>query len=302
MSARFSSRMLAVALSLSVSAAFAEEVPKGEFSAHVDLVSRYVIRGITSTYGNTLPGLGNRYADAPESDRATLQWGADYVHPSGWYAGYWGSQVNFSYKVVGRSFDEYVRTGAVTISDYQAGPNSIEHDFYGGYTGAFGDLRYTLGMTGYVYTNGRYANAWESKLGLAYGNLSLNAQTLLANVVWGNRGDTYWTLNYSHALPYDISLSGSLGWYTYTREGRFVGTRDAFTGASCPAGQSFVVNACVAGGRPVSNAFRHLILGLSQPFGSSGASWGLQAIIGGDNRWGVAQRDRLVAYVNYVYK
>lgn len=301
MAAQRSSRLALLALGSMVSLGAAGESPAA-FSAHVDLVSRYFVRGITSTYGNTLPGLGNRYADAPESDRPTLQWGLDYVHPSGWFAGYWASQVNFSYKRVGRSYDQYVRTGTVSISDYRDGRNSIEHDFYGGYNGSLGDFRYTVGMTGYIYSNGRYANAWETKLGIAYGNLSLNAQTLLANVVWGNRGDTYWTLNYNHDLPYDISFTGSLGWFTYNREGRFVGTRDALTGSACPAGQAFVVNACVAGGRPVSNAFRHLILGISQPIGRSGLVWGLQAIIGGDNRWGVAQSDRMVAYLSYVHK
>lgn len=287
---------------LGLTPGFAEEVASPPFSAHVDLVSRYIVRGITSTYGNVLPGIGNRYADAPESGKLTLQWGADYVHPSGWFIGYWASQVNFSYKLVGQSFDQYAKTGIVTIDNYQDGRNSIENDFYGGYNGKLGDVGYTVGMTGYVYTNGRYANAWETKLGLSYQNLSLNAQTLLNDVVWGNRGDTYWTLNYTHALPYDISFTGSLGWFTYTKEGRYVGTQDPFTGNACASGQAFVVNACVAGGQPVSNAFRHLILGISQPIGSSGLNWGVQAIIGGENRWGVAQGERVTAYLNYTYR
>lgn len=271
-------------------------------SAHIDLVSRYFVRGITTTYGNSLPGQGNGASDAPESDKPTLQWGADYVHPSGWFVGYWASQVNFSYKLVGQSYDQYASTGAVSITHYQDGRNTIENDIYGGYNGTLGDLTYTLGMTGYVYTNATHTNAWETKFGIGYKDFALTAQTLLNDVVWGNRGDTYWALNYTRTLPYEITFTGSLGWFTYVKEGRYVGTNDPFTGASCPPGSSFVVNGCYAGGQPVGNAFRHLILGIAQPIGTTGLNWGVQAIIGGENRWGVAQGERLMAYVNYTLK
>jgi hypothetical protein len=139
-------------------------------------------------------------------------------------------------------------------------------------------------------------------LGIGYKDFNLTTQTLLNDVVWGNRGDTYWTLNYSHPLPYDIEFTGSLGWYSYAKEGKFVGTRDARTGADCPAGTAFIIAGCAAGARPVGQAFRNLTLGITQPIGSTGLNWGLQAILGGKNRWGIAQNNRLMGSLSYNVK
>ena len=117
--------------------------------------------------------------------------------------------------------------------------------------------------------------------------------------MWGNRGDTYWTLNYTRPLPADLTFTASLGWYSYAREGKYLGTGDAATGASCAPGTAFVVNGCFAGKAPVGDGFRHLVLGLSQPIGSTGLSWTLQGIIGGDNRFGVNQVSKLVGVISY---
>jgi uncharacterized protein (TIGR02001 family) len=276
--------------------------PIKPWSAHIDFVSTYVVRGITSTYGNALPGLGNRYADAPESNHPVPQWGVDYVAPSGWYAGYWASPVNFSYRLVGESYDQYAGSGRVSIDTYQTGRNSIENDFYGGYNGKLGNWTYTVGGTGYAYIDGRHANGWETKLSIGYQDIALAAQTLLNDVVWGNAGDTYWTLNYSKTLPYELSFTSSLGWYTYRKEGKFVGTRDAYTGNACPTGSAFIIAGCAPGHTPTSQAFRHLILGIGQPIGVTGLNWGLQYIVGGRNRWDVAQGNKVAASLSYVLK
>ena len=250
------------------------------------------MRGITDTYGPSKPGLGNAGADAPESDKAALQWGADWTHPSGFYAGYWASTVNYSYKRLGQSY--YDRS----ITDFQS-DKSIENDFYGGYTGKIGDFGYTVGLTGYVYINGKDANALETKLGVSYGDFALNAQTLLKDVVWGNKGDTYWTLNYTKPLPYDITLNASLGYYTYKKEGKFLGTVDTASGTACGAGESFNVSACVAGNAPSGSGFRHLIVGITQPIGGTGLTWGLQGLIGGENRFAVHQSSKVTASLSY---
>lgn len=271
-------------------AAAAQDAAK--FTGHVDLVSRYVLRGVSTTYGPFDPGFGNPGGDAPESDRASLQWGADWVHPSGFYLGYFGSTINYSYKRVGQSYSDR------SITDFQT-DKSIENDFYGGYTGTFGEVGYTVGLTGYVYLNGKSSNAFETKLGLSYGEFSLTAQTLLKDVVWGNKGDTYWTLNYTKGLPNDLTLTASLGYYSYDKEGKFLGTVDTLAGAACPAGQSFFVNGCYAGGAPSSGGFRHLIIGVTQPIGQTGVTWGLQGLIAGDNRFGVKQRNKLLASLSY---
>jgi uncharacterized protein (TIGR02001 family) len=262
------------------------------FTGHIDLVSRYVLRGITSTYGPSTPGAGNAGADAPESDKPALQWGVDWTHPSGLYLGYFGSTINYSYQRLGESYTDR------SITDFQS-RKSIENDIYGGYNGKLGELGYTVGLTGYLYINGKNSNALETKLGLSYGDFSANAQTLLQDVVWGNKGDTYWTLNYTKALPYDLTLTTSLGYYTYRKEGRFLGTVDTLSGAACAAGQSFFDNGCFAGNAPSSHGFRHLIVGVTQPIAKTGLTWGLQGIIGGDNRFGVKQKNQLIGSLSY---
>jgi uncharacterized protein (TIGR02001 family) len=261
-------------------------------TGHIDLVSRYVLRGASTTYGPSAPGFGNAGADAPESDKPVLQWGADWNHPSGVYLGYFGSQINYSYKRLGESYRDR------SIVDFQS-DKSIENDFYGGYNGKLGDFGYTAGLTGYVYINGKNANAFETKLGVSYGPFSAVAQTLLNDVVWGNKGDTYWTLNYSQPLPYEITMTASLGFYSYKKEGKYLGTVDTATGSACAAGTSFAVNGCFAGNAPSSGGFRHLVLGFTQPIGTSGFIWGLQGLIGGDNRFGVKQRNKLLASLSY---
>ncbi|MGH8808640.1 MAG: TorF family putative porin [Noviherbaspirillum sp.] len=275
---------------LASGAASAQEAAK--LSGHVDLVSRYILRGVSTTYGPSAPGAGNAGADAPESDKAALQLGADWSHPSGFYLGYFGSTINYSYKRLGQSYSDR------SIADFQ-NDKSIENDLYGGYTGKLGDFGYTVGLTGYVYINGKNANAFETKLGLSYGDFSVNAQTLLKDVVWGNKGDTYWTLNYTTGLPYDITLNASLGYYSYKKEGKFLGTVDTLTGSACPAGQSFFDNGCFAGEAPIGGGFRHLIVGITQPIGQTGLTWGVQGLIGGDNRFGIKQKNKLLASLSY---
>jgi len=264
-------------------------------TGHVDLVSVYYLRGATTTYGNSPPGLGNAGADAPESSQPVLQWGADLIHESGWYAGYWGSQINYSYKRLGESYDD--RT---IVSGFQDN-KSIENDLYGGYTAKVEDFSYTLGLTGYAYINGRHADGLETKLGAGYKSFGLYAQTLLNDTVWGNKGDTYWTLTYATALPYDMNFNANLGWYTYRKEGKYLGTSDTLGNTACGAGTAFVVNGCYAGNQPIGSGFRHIILGLSQPIGRSGLSWSVQGIFGGENRYGVRQNNKGMGSISYTF-
>jgi uncharacterized protein (TIGR02001 family) len=278
-------------------AASAEEAaaaPPSPFAAHIDVVSKYVLRGATKTYGNGAP-LGNAGADAPESNKAALQWGIDWSHPSGFSLGYWASTINYSYKQLGKSYDD-----RSIVSGFQ-NDKSIENDFYGAYAGKVGDFGYTVGGTGYYYINGRHANAFETKLGVSYGPFALNAQTLLNDTVWGNQGDTYWTAIYTYALPYDISFTGTLGAYTYKKEGKYLGTTDTLTSTACAANEAFVVNGCFVGNRPVSSAFRHLTLGFSGPIAGTPLVWGLQGIVGGDTRYGIKQGNRVVVSLSALF-
>ena len=279
----------------SASVCAADEAPAApaapSWTGHVDVVSKYVLRGITSTYGPGAP-LGNVNADGPESDKPALQWGADWSHPSGFYLGYFGSTINYSYKALGDSY------GDRTILNFQS-KKSIENDIYGGYAGKAGDFSYNAGLTGYVYFNGANANALETKLSAGYGPFTVGAQTLLSDVVWGNKGDTYWTANYSTALPYEFTFTTSLGYYSYKKQGKFLGSVDTAAGLACPAGQAFFTNGCLPGSGPISSGFRHLVVGVTRPIGASGLTVGVQGIIGGDNRFGVKQKNQVLATLAY---
>jgi uncharacterized protein (TIGR02001 family) len=287
-----------IALSGSASAAD-EPKPAFTYTGHIDLVSAYYLRGATTTYGNVKPGLGNEGADAPESDKPVFQWGADISHSSGLYAGYWASFINYSYKRLGESYDYYA-SGQTPPADFSFQKDkSIENDFYGGYNGAIGDFGYTVGLTGYVYYNGKHSNALETKLAASYAGVTISAQTLLNDTVWGNTGDTYFLLNYSYVLPYSITASASLGAYYYTKEGKYLGTHDPLSGTTCPTDTAFVVNGCFSGAAPVQGGYRHLILGVSQPIGESGVTWSLQGILGGVNRYGIRQGNRIFGSVSY---
>ncbi len=273
--------------------------PDYTLTGHIDYVSASYLQGATTTYGNTKPGLGNEGADAPESKKPVLQWGGDYSNTNGFYAGYWGSMINYSYKRLGESYDYYA-SGQTLPADFDFRQDkSVENDLYGGYNGTLGPLGYTAGMTAYYYVNGKHANALQTKLALSYAGFTASAQTLLQDVVWGNRGDTYFLLNYSYTLPYNITASASLGAYTYVKEGKYLGTHDPLTGNACPAGTAFVVNGCFEGAAPIAGGYRHLILGVSQPIGDTGVTWGLQGILGGVNRYGIRQANRLVGSISY---
>lgn len=296
--------LLALALATLMSTAFAQESqqqqaepedpPAPTVTFHLDAVSSYVLRGATTTYGNSKPGLGNGMADAPESNRVTPQWGADYVSENGLALSYWASMINYSYERLGQSYSDRSLTNLQN-------PRSVENDLYAGYNGTIGAVSYSLGMTGYLYINGRHANALETKATISYAGFTLGSQTLLNDVVWGNRGDTYWTLNYSHTLPYNITLSASLGAYTYHKEGKYYGTRDTFLGTQCGPGSAFVVNGCFAGNGPSSGGFRHFIVGVTQPIGHTGLVWGIQGIIGGKNRFNVSQDHTVIGSISYQF-
>ncbi|HET8710806.1 MAG TPA: hypothetical protein VFM32_05490, partial [Spongiibacteraceae bacterium] len=61
------------------------------------------------------------------------------------------------------------------------------------------------------------------------------------------------------------------------------------------------VNGCYAGEAPVSSAFRHLIVGISQPIGKTGLVWGVQGLLAGDNRYGVKQKGAAVGTISYTF-
>jgi len=193
---KFTLKALAVAAVASASSfTFADEpTSPHSVSGNIGVLSSYNLRGITNT---------------PENKDATINGGLDYNHASGFYAGWWGSTLDYG--------DDF--------------PNAFENDFYAGYSGSINDdWGYTAGITYYYYYDigNSGSNGFETMLSLTYKDLGITAQTLLEDLDWGNAGDTYLKASYSYALPKDFSLDTALGLYIYEKDGDIEGTEDSF--------------------------------------------------------------------------
>ncbi len=161
---------LAVALALPMAAAHAD------LAGNIGVHSKYLLRGI---------GL--------ENDNTAVQGGIDYTHESGFYAGWWGSNLGYG----------------------DTHGNGFENDLYGGFAGSAGDITYKAGLIQYVYVNVADSDLTEFLGSVGYGPVSLQMQYLLNDGAWGNAGDIYWTANYSTELPSKFKFGASLGYYTY---------------------------------------------------------------------------------------
>lgn len=182
---------------------------QGELSANIAVLSSYNLRGMTND---------------PENDKVAVQGGVQYDHKSGFYAGYWGSTLDYNLE-----------------NNPSTSDNSFENNLYAGYNYQVNDdLSFTLGGTYYLYYPSDDANVFETLVSAQYKNASLSAQTLTDDVVWGNAGDTYLLASYSQPLKHDFSFNTAVGAYYYKKNGEFItDTKESF-------------------------AFRHATLGLSR--------------------------------------
>lgn len=100
----------------------AAEAPASPWSFNVTLASQYVTRGFSNSKGNPV-----------------IQGGVDYIHPSGFNAGFWMS----------------------TLSDKFVQDSWAETDYYMGYTKAFGDVSIGAQIYYYIYPNGKFV--WDGQ-------------------------------------------------------------------------------------------------------------------------------------------
>lgn len=209
------------------------------FTGNIGVASKYILRGITNS---------------PENENAALQGGFDYGFDSGFSLGYWGSSLGYSDPGKSKGF---------------------ENDFYGGYNNSIGDFNYGVGVVHYAYVNISHSDGTEVYGSLGYGPLTFGAKTLVKDVAWGNKGDTYWTLDFNHALPKGFTFDTMLGYYTYKSSGTYIAST------------------------PKSSAFRYADIGLSHPIGNTGAVMGAHYIIGGQDRNGVHQKNAVWFNISY---
>ncbi len=150
------------------------------YSANMALTSNYVWRGITQT-----------------DNSPAIQGGIDLGY-KGFYAGVWGSNVEF-----GSVLDE-----------------SMELDFYGGYKGEIAGIGYDLGYIEYAYPHNSAAlNFGEAYVGLSksIGDLGLSGKYYFgADAPSGVKKLDYYELGASYTLPYDVSIGATYGDYEDT--------------------------------------------------------------------------------------
>ncbi len=226
------------------------------------MYSQYVLRGITN---------------APEDDSVALQGSAEWSQgDTGWYAGVWSSSLGYSEQSLsaGGSLPANYPVAAGNLSTSDA----FENDFYAGYKGKFGSVSWSLGFIQYIYLNVEEFNGLEAVGSLGIGPVTLGFQTLTNDVVWGNSGDTYWTLTYNKEKiirKWDFTVKA--GFYTYETSGDFIPQ---------------AANA-------EDSAFRHVDVTFAHPIGNTGAKFNITGIFGGDDRFGNNQDDTIVVGISY---
>ena len=215
-------------------------------TGNIGVVSKYVLRGVTN--------------DA-ESDDPALQGGLDYTNENGFYAGYWGSSLDYNYK----------KNGGTTAK------TGFENDLYFGYAPTVGDVTFNIGLIQYVYVSVDDSDLTEGVLGVSYKGAYVKMQYLLNDGVWGNSGDIYWTAGYAFKLPSDFSFAVDLGYYTYNDND----------------------NDKLGSVTKQTSAFRHANFTLSHPIGETGATAGLTYIVAGETRDEVKQGNTMVFGIKY---
>ncbi len=236
---------------LTITLLAASVATQAQLTGHVDLASSYILRG----------GAVN-----PESSVPAVQWGVDYAHSSGLYIGYWASSL--SYKAA---------------DDPKEGSQmSTENDFYAGWSGAVGLATIKAGVTSYVYLPDQITSTLgiEPLLAVSAMGATLMAQFNAKDVTYSNFGDTYVTLAYSYAMPFDstISAGANLGWYFYGKDGKYIKESSASE----------------------SQGFRHVVLTLSKKV-TPNLTVAMDGIIGGVDRVGADLGNGLVGRASIAF-
>jgi uncharacterized protein (TIGR02001 family) len=165
--------------------------PDHSFSVNAGVVSDYRYRGISQS-----------------RLKPAAQFGADYSHSSGFYAGAWGSTIN------------WIKDNSSSGTPIKGG---VELDFYGGYKGSFAkDFAYDVGFLRYQYAGNNLANTGAFK--------NPNTDELYGAITYGPV-----TAKYSH------SLGNLFGNYNYTSNKKTSGSGYFDVTASFDVGSGVMV-------------------------------------------------------------
>ncbi len=238
---------VAMAATVAMGSSFvAPQTAQAEVSYNVGIHSKYLLRGIFE-----------------ENTGTAIQGGVDWTHEDGWYAGWWFSNLSYSYEAP---------------ADNKTNTNGFENDFYGGYSGSFGKgFGYDVGFIQYFYINVDDSNLLEATGTLTFKDFYVGAQYLLTDGWWGNSGDIYWKAGWSTTVASDIGLAVDYSYYTYdTSDNSELGTATSSSGG-----------------------FRYLNVTASKPIGKTGAEAYVQYTFAGEDRAGVDYNDSMVVGVTY---
>jgi len=155
-----------------------EDMIPGEFSTTIGFTSEYSFRGLSQS-----------------NEGPAVQGSVDWSHDSGFYAGVWGSSVEFT-------------------------DASIETDIFAGYSGEIEGFAYDLGGIYYAYPGAdsdlNY-DFWEAAFSLGYDFdvASVSAAVNYSPEFFADSGDATYVAGYLDVplpfLPLDTALSGSVG-------------------------------------------------------------------------------------------
>ena len=157
--------------------------PTPPFSVNVGLASSYIYRGLN------------------QSDyKPALQIGADYVSPSGFYVGVWGSSIRW-------------------VKDFGIGTANAEFDIYGGYKGEAAGIGYDVGVLQYVYngsvTKGAVrANTTEIYVAGTFQMFTLKYSHVVSNATFGtpnSKNSGYFDLSATFPIMDNLALNAHVG-------------------------------------------------------------------------------------------
>lgn len=239
--------VLSAAVSMAVAGLAAPLAAQAEVTGNIGVYSKYVLRGITN--------------DA-ENDGVAVQGGLDWTHSSGVYLGYWGSNLDY-----GMTRTSTTKTG-------------FENDLYGGYGFKAGPVDLSFGLIQYLYTQAADSDGTELTGSAGWGPVKGGFKYLLTDVAWGNKGDTYLTLDFKQALPANYEFNATLGYYLYEDSGEYI-----------------LATAKNSGFRHLDLKFSHAIGGGADGvLGKTGFTphVSLTYVVGGEDRQGVKQGNAIV--------
>lgn len=160
------------------SSSFAQDNIPGNFSGTIGLTSEYSFRGISQS-----------------DEGPAIQGSVDWNHDSGFYAGVWGSSIEFT-------------------------DASLEIDIYAGYSGEVNGFTYDVGGIYYVYPGADSDldyNFVEAAFALGYDFdvAALSASVNYSPDYFASSGDAVYLASYLNVplafLPFDTSLNANLG-------------------------------------------------------------------------------------------